>query len=407
MSIISTRLNAIKPSPTLAVVRKTLELKRAGIDIIALGAGEPDFDTPDNIKEAAIKAIKDGFTKYTNVEGMPALKEAIQAKFKRENNIDYDLDEIIVSTGGKQVIYNLFMASLNKGDEVIIPAPYWVSYPDMVLLAEGTPVFANCGIESNFKLSSEALEQLITPKTKWLIINSPSNPTGASYSHSELENIAEILRKHPHVNVMSDDIYEHIIFDGFKFYTLAEIAPDLKDRIFTVNGVSKAYSMTGWRIGYGAGSKALIKAMTIIQSQSTSNPCSISQAAAVEALNGVQGYIAQNALNFEKKRDLALSILQRVKYFECYKPEGAFYLFIKCDKIFGAKTKSGKVINNSNDFGEYLLEEAKVAVVPGIAFGLEGHFRISYATSMEELEEACLRMEERACNSIASLRGDV
>ncbi|WP_342225596.1 pyridoxal phosphate-dependent aminotransferase [Rickettsia endosymbiont of Urophora cardui] len=406
MSIISTRLNAIKPSPTLAVVRKTLELKRAGIDIIALGAGEPDFDTPDNIKEAAIKAIKDGFTKYTNVEGIPALKEAIQAKFKRENNIDYDLEEIIVSTGGKQVIYNLFMASLNKGDEVIIPAPYWVSYPDMVLLAEGVPVFANCGIESNFKLSGEALEQLITPKTKWLIINSPSNPTGASYSHSELENIAEILGKYPYVNVMSDDIYEHITFDGFKFYTLAEIAPDLKDRIFTVNGVSKAYSMTGWRIGYGAGSKALIKAMTIIQSQSTSNPCSISQVAAVEALNGVQGYIAQNALNFEKKHDLALSILQRVKYFECYKPEGAFYLFIKCDKIFGAKTKSGKVINNSNDFGEYLLEEAKVAVVPGIAFGLEGYFRISYATSMEELEEACLRME-RACNSIASLRGDV
>ncbi|WP_341791891.1 pyridoxal phosphate-dependent aminotransferase [Rickettsia endosymbiont of Gonocerus acuteangulatus] len=399
MSIISTRLNAIKPSPTLAVVRKTLELKREGIDIIALGAGEPDFDTPDNIKEVAIQAIKDGFTKYTNVEGMPALKEAIQAKFKRENNIDYDLDEIIVSTGGKQVIYNIFMASLNKGDEVIIPAPYWVSYPDMVLLAEGAPVFANCGIESNFKLSGEVLEQLITPKTKWLIINSPSNPTGASYSHSELENIAEILRKHPHVNVMSDDIYEHITFDGFKFYTLAEIAPDLKDRTFTVNGISKAYSMTGWRIGYGAGSKALIKAMTIIQSQSTSNPCSISQAAAVEALNGVQGYIAQNALNFEKKRDLALSILQRVKYFECYKPEGAFYLFIKCDKIFGAKTKSGKVITNSNDFGEYLLEEAKVAVVPGIAFGLEGYFRISYATSMKELEEACLRME-KACGSL-------
>lgn len=406
MSIIATRLNAIKPSPTLVVVRKTLELKRAGVDIIALGAGEPDFDTPDNIKEAAIRAIKDGFTKYTNVEGMPALKEAIKAKFKRENNIDYALDEIIVSTGGKQVIYNLFMASLNKGDEVIIPAPYWVSYPDMVLLAEGTPVFANCGIESNFKLSGEALEQLITPKTKWLIINSPSNPTGASYSHSELENIAKILRQYPHVNVMSDDIYEHITFDGFKFSTLAEIAPNLKDRIFIVNGVSKAYSMTGWRIGYGAGSKALIQAMTIIQSQSTSNPCSISQAAAVEALNGVQCYIAQNALNFKKKRDLTLSILQRVKYFECYKPEGAFYLFIKCDKIFGAKTKSGKVINNSNDLGEYLLEEAKVAVVPGIAFGLEGYFRISYATSMEELEEACLRME-RAYNSIVSLRGDV
>lgn len=393
MSIISTRLNSIKPSPTLAVVRKTLELKRAGIDIIALGAGEPDFDTPDNIKEAAIKAIKDGFTKYTNVEGMPLLKEAVKAKFKRENNIDYDLDEIIVSTGGKQVIYNLFMASLDKDDEVIIPAPYWVSYPDMVLLAGGIPIFANCGIESNFKLSNKTLEQLITPKTKWLIINSPSNPTGASYNLKELENIAEILRKYPHVNVMSDDIYEHITFDNFKFYTLAQIAPDFKERIFTVNGVSKAYSMTGWRIGYGAGSKDLIKVMTIIQSQSTSNPCSISQVAAIEALNGVQDYIVPNALNFQRKRDLALSILERVKYFECYKPEGAFYLFIRCDKIFGTKTKSGKVIANSNDFGEYLLEEARVAVVPGIAFGLEGYFRISYATSMEELEEACLRIE--------------
>ncbi|HJD55668.1 MAG TPA: pyridoxal phosphate-dependent aminotransferase [Rickettsia endosymbiont of Pyrocoelia pectoralis] len=394
MSIIATRLNSIKPSPTLAVVRKTLELKKAGIDIIALGAGEPDFDTPDNIKEAAIKAIKDGFTKYTNVEGMPALKQAVQAKFKRENNIDYDLDEIIVSTGGKQVIYNLFMASLDERDEVIIPAPYWVSYPDMVLLSGGVPVFANCGIENNFKLSGEILERLITPKTKWLIINSPSNPTGASYTLEELQNIAEILRKHPHVNIMSDDIYEHITFDGFKFYTLAEIAPDLKERIFIVNGVSKAYSMTGWRIGYGAGSKALIKAMTMIQSQSTSNPCSISQVAAIEALNGPQGYIKQNALNFEKKRDLALSILQKVKYFECYKPEGAFYLFVKCDKIFGVKTKSGKIISNSNDFAEYLLEEAKVAVVPGIAFGLERYFRISYATSMEELEEACIRIEK-------------
>lgn len=394
MSIISSRLNSIKPSPTLAVVRKTLELKRTGVDIISLGAGEPDFDTPNNIKEAAIKAIKDGFTKYTNVEGIPALKQAVQAKFKRENNIDYDLDEIIISNGGKQVIYNLFMVSLDKDDEVIIPAPYWVSYPDMVLLAGGMPVFANCGIDSNFKLSSETLERLISPKTKWLIINSPSNPTGASYSREELENIAKILRKHPHIHVMLDDIYEHITFDGFKFYTLAQIAPDLKERIFTVNGVSKAYSMTGWRIGYGAGSKALIKAMTIIQSQSTSNPCSISQAAAIEALNGVQDYIKENALNFQKKRDLALSILERVKYFECYKPEGAFYLFIKFDKIFGTKTKSGKIISNSNDFGEYLLEEAKVAVVPGIAFGLEGYFRISYATSIEELEEACTRIKK-------------
>ncbi|MFV9929747.1 MAG: pyridoxal phosphate-dependent aminotransferase [Rickettsia endosymbiont of Haemaphysalis japonica] len=393
MSIISTRLSSIKPSPTLAVVKKTLELKKAGVDIITLGAGEPDFDTPDNIKEAAIKAIKDGFTKYTNVEGMPLLKQAIQDKFKRENNIDYELDEIIVSTGGKQVIYNLFMASLDQGDEVIIPAPYWVSYPDMVALSTGTPVFVNCGIENNFKLSAEALERSITDKTKWLIINSPSNPTGASYNFEELENIAQVLRKYSHVNVMSDDIYEHITFDDFKFYTLAQIAPDLKKRIFTVNGVSKAYSMTGWRIGYGAGSKALIKAMTIIQSQSTSNPCSISQMAAIEALNGPQDYIKPNALNGQKKRDLALSILKRVKYFECYKPEGAFYLFVKCDKIFGHKTKSGKIIANSNDLAESLLEEAKVAVIPGIAFGLEGYFRISYATSMEELEEACIRIE--------------
>ncbi|MFY9589426.1 pyridoxal phosphate-dependent aminotransferase [Rickettsia endosymbiont of Halotydeus destructor] len=397
MSVISKRLSAIKPSPTLAVVKKTLELKKAGVDIISLGAGEPDFDTPDNIKEAAIKGIKSGFTKYTNVDGMPLLKQAVQNKFKRENNLDYELDEIIISTGGKQVIYNLFMASLNEGDEVIIPAPYWVSYPDMVLLAGGKPVFANCGIESKFKLSSDILDGLITLKTKWLIINSPSNPTGAGYSYEELENIAKLLRKYPHVNVMSDDIYEHIIFDDFKFYTLAQIANDLKDRIFTVNGVSKAYSMTGWRIGYGAGSKSLIKAMGIIQSQSTSNPCSISQMAAIEALNGPQNFIKQNALNFQKKRDLALSILERMKYFSCYRPEGAFYLFVKCDEIFGLKTLAGMVIKDSNDLGEYLLEEAKVAVVPGIAFGLEGYFRISYAMSIEDLEEACLRIE-KACN---------
>ncbi|ADE29598.1 pyridoxal phosphate-dependent aminotransferase [Rickettsia prowazekii] len=399
MSIISTRLNSIKPSPTLAVVKKTLELKKAGVNIIALGAGEPDFDTPDNIKEVAITSIKDGFTKYTNVDGIPLLKQAIKNKFKRENNIDYELDEIIVSTGGKQVIYNLFMASLDKGDEVIIPVPYWVSYPDMVALSTGTPVFVNCGIENNFKLSVEALEHSITDKTKWLIINSPSNPTGAGYNCKELENIAKTLRKYPNVNIMSDDIYEHITFDDFKFYTLAQIAPDLKERIFTVNGVSKAYSMTGWRIGYGAGSKALIKAMTIIQSQSTSNPCSISQMAAIEALNGTQDYIKSNALNFQKKRDLALSILEEVTYFECYKPEGAFYLFVKCDKIFGTKTKSGRIIANSNNFSEYLLEEAKVAVVPGIAFGLDGYFRISYATSMQELEEACIRIKH-ACNAL-------
>ncbi|WP_341752145.1 pyridoxal phosphate-dependent aminotransferase [Candidatus Tisiphia endosymbiont of Piscicola geometra] len=399
MPLIAKRLDLIKPSPTLALVKKTFELKKLGRDIISLGAGEPDFDTLDNIKETAIKAVRDGFTKYTNVDGMPELKQAVQNKFKYENNLDYDLDEIIVSSGGKQVIYNLFMASLNQGDEVIIPSPYWVSYPDMVMLAEGIPVFVNCGIDSNFKLTVGALEQVITQKTKWLIINSPSNPTGAAYSYQELADIAELLRKYPNVNVMSDDIYEHIIFDDFKFYTFAQVAPDLKDRIFTVNGVSKAYSMTGWRIGYGAGPKSLIKAMTIIQSQSTSNPCSISQMAAIEALTGTQDFIKPNAKNFQKKRDLTLSILSDIKGVSCDKPAGAFYLFPKCNELFGLKTPTSKIIKNSNDFGEYLLEECNVAVIPGIAFGLEGYFRISYATSIENLEQACSRIKN-ACNQL-------
>lgn len=399
MSLIAKRLDIIKPSPTLALVKKTFELKKLCRDIISLGAGEPDFDTPNNIKEAAIKALRDGFTKYTNVDGILELKQAVQTKFKYENNLDYELDEIIVSSGGKQVIYNLFMASLNQGDEVIIPSPYWVSYPDMVMLAEGIPVFVNCGIDSNFKLTAEALEQVITQKTKWLIINSPSNPTGAAYSYQELADIAELLRKYPNVNIMSDDIYEHIIFDDFKFYTFAQVAPDLKDRIFTVNGVSKAYSMTGWRIGYGAGSKSLIKAMTIIQSQSTSNPCSISQMAAIEALTGTQDFIKPNAKNFQEKRDLTLSILSDTKGISCNKPAGAFYLFPKCNELFGLKTPSSKIIKNSNDFGEYLLEECNVAVIPGIAFGLEGYFRISYATSIKNLEQACSRIKN-ACNQL-------
>lgn len=392
MPLISERLNLIKPSPTLAVAQKAAELKKQGKDIISLGAGEPDFDTPDNIKEAAINGIKAGFTKYTNVDGMPALKQAVQTKLKRENNLDYNLDEIIVSTGGKQVIYNLFMASLNKGDEVIIPAPYWVSYPDIVLLAGGTPVIASCGSEDNFKLTPSHLERLITVNTKWLIINSPSNPTGAAYSSEELLALAEVIRKYPNVHIMSDDIYEHIVFDDFKFYPLAGLAPDLKERIFIVNGVSKSYSMTGWRLGYGAGTKDLIKAMTIIQSQSTSNPSSISQIAAVEALNGPQDFIRANAAGFQKKRDLAISILSSMKHIDCYKPEGAFYLFPRCDKLFGLKTQNGEVINNSNDLGEYLLDQAGVAVVPGIAFGLEGYFRISYAISIEEIEKACTRI---------------
>lgn len=399
MSLISKRLELVKPSPTLSIVNKTIELQKLGKDIISLGAGEPDFDTPDNIKEAAIKAIRDGITKYTNVSGIIELKQAVQAKFKNDNQLDYSLDEIIISSGGKQVIYNLFMASLDKGDEVIIPSPYWVSYPDIVMLAGGTPVFINCDMANNFKLNPEGLERIINSKTKWLIINSPSNPTGAAYTRKELEDIAALLRNYPHINIMSDDIYEHIIFDNFQYYTFAQIAPDLHERIFTVNGVSKSYSMTGWRIGYGAGFKPLVKAMTIIQSQSTSNPSSISQMASIEALTGRQDFIKINTNNFEKKRDLALSILNNVPALSCYRPEGAFYLFPQCKGLFGLKTPNGKIIKNSHDFAQYLLEDSGVAVVPGIAFGLEGYFRISYATSIDNLQEGCLRIE-RACTQL-------
>lgn len=400
MPLVSGLLSLIKPSPTLVVAQKAAELKRQGIDIISLGAGEPDFDTPDNIKNAAINGIKLGYTKYTNVDGMVELKEAIQAKFMRENNLNYALNEIIVSAGGKQVIFNLFLASLNNGDEVIIPSPYWVSYPDIVLLAGGLPVFVNCDISSGFKLDLKALEQAITTKTKWLIINSPSNPTGAAYSHQDLSQLGKLLSKYPDIYIMSDDIYEHIIFNNFKFYNLAQVMPELKNRIFIVNGASKSYSMTGWRIGYGAGPQDLVKAMTIIQSQSTSNPSSISQVAAIEALNGPQDFIKENALNFQKKRDLALSILNNTKHLTCYKPEGAFYLLPKCDEVFGRRTPGGEIINNSNDFAKYLVEQANVAVVPGIAFGLEGYFRISYATSMETLEKGCMRIN-KACSQLS------
>ena len=393
MSLIATRLSLIKPSPTLAVSAKAAELKRSGVDIISLGAGEPDFDTPENIKLAAIAAIKAGATKYTNVDGMPELKKAVCEKFKRENGLEYLPDQIIIGTGGKQVIYNLFMATLDQGDEVIIPAPYWVSYPDIVLLAEGKPVIIEAYLETGFRITPESLDAAITDKTKWFILNSPSNPSGTAYSKQDLLILADILRKYPHVQIMSDDIYEHITFDGFKFYNLAAVAPDLKDRIFIVNGVSKAYSMTGWRIGYGAGNKDIIKAMALIQSQSTSNPSSISQMAAIEALTGIQSYIPKNALGFEKKRDLVFSLLSKIKNLECYKPEGAFYLFIRCTKLFGKKTPSGQLLKNDNDLATYLLDHANVAVVPGIAFGLEGYFRISYATSEELLAEACRRIE--------------
>ncbi len=399
MPLISERLKLIKPSATLAITQKAAELKTRGVKIISLAAGEPDFDTPNNIKNAAIDGIHKGYTKYTNVDGMPELKIAIQKKFERENSLEYNQDEIIVSTGGKQVIYNLFMASLNPGDEVIIPAPYWVSYPDIVLLSGGTPVVVNCNMEHKFKLTSSKLATAITPKTKWLIINSPSNPAGSAYSRQELESLAEILRAHPNICVLSDDIYEHIVFGDFKFSNLAQIAHDLKDRIFIVNGVSKSYSMTGWRIGYGAGAKMLIKAMTILQSQSTSNPCSISQVAAIEALNGRQDFIKENAKNFEQKRDLALAILSKVKGLECYKPEGAFYLFIECQKLFGYTTPKGEKISNSEDLVRYLLEYGNVATVHGSAFGLEGYLRISYALSTEQLQQACLNIKD-ACSQL-------
>ncbi len=389
MGLISERLNRVQPSPTLAIVKKVQELKARGLNVISLSAGEPHFDTPDNIKHAAIEGINKGMTKYTNVDGMKQLKEAVQAKFKRDSDLDYELDEIIISNGGKQVLYNLFMASLDEDDEVIIGSPYWVSYPDIVKMAGGSPIIIQGSVENHFKFDLNILANSISKKTKWIILNSPNNPTGHVYSYDELTKLAELLQNYPAVNIMSDDMYEHIIFDNLKFYNLSMVAPDLKHRIFIVNGVSKSYSMTGWRIGYGAGDKSLIKAMATIQSQATSNPCSISQVAAIEALNGSQSFIKPNSRDFEEKRNIALSILGDTQYLECLKPEGAFYLFVKCDKLFGLQPKDGKLINDSNDVAEYFIDKALVAVVPGSAFGLDGYFRISYATSTTELQKAC------------------
>lgn len=397
--LLANRLALIKPSPTLEVNKKANQLKAQGKKIISLSVGEPDFDTPNNIKLKAIEAINNGYTKYTNVDGIIELKKAIAQKFIRENHVSYDLDQIIVSTGAKQVIYNLFMASLNEGDEVLIPTPYWVSYPDMVLISSGKPVFIETTIENNFKLTPQALQKSITPKTKWLILCSPSNPTGSTYSHLELLELAKVLDNYPLVNILCDDIYEHIVFDNFQFNTLAQVAPNLKDRIFIVNGVSKAYSMTGWRIGYGAGNKDLIAAMNILQSQSTSNACSISQYAALEALNGVQDYILTNTLIFQQKRDLVIKILQACPGLQCNIPNGAFYLFILCKKLLNKKTLEGLIIKNDNDLATYLLQEAEVAIVPGVAFGAPGHFRLSFATSFENLEIACSRLVE-ACNKL-------
>ena len=387
MSIISNNLKRIKPSPTIAVTQKAKELKASGKDIIGLGAGEPDFDTPENIKQAAIKAIKDGDTKYTAVDGTPALKNAIIKKFKRENNLDYQIEQITVGTGGKQVIYNAMMATLNEGDEVIIPAPYWVSYPDIVLLAGGTPVILECNEKQNFKINPLELEKSITNKTKWIILNSPSNPTGACYSERDIKEIGKVLEKHPHVFILSDDIYEHVIYGNFKFFTIAQI-DNLKERVLTMNGVSKAYSMTGWRIGYAAGPKDIIKAIAKIQSQSTTNPSSISQAAAVEALNGVQSFIKERAISFEERRNFVVNALNAIDGIECLNPDGAFYVFPSCKGLIGKKDINGKEIKRDTDFVQSLLENNGIAVVQGSAFGLEGFFRISYATSMENLQKA-------------------
>ena len=399
MSIVANRLNKIKPSATLAVTAKVNELKAQGRDIIGLGAGEPDFDTPDFIKDAAKAAMDAGQTKYTNVDGTPALKDAIIAKFKRDNNLTYARDQVIVSTGGKQVIYNAFMASLNAGDEVIIPAPYWVSYPDMVILAEGTPVFVECHESANFKLTAAQLQAAITPKTKWVILNSPSNPSGAGYTWDELKSLTDVLVKHPHVWVMTDDMYEHLVYDDFKFCTPAEIEPALYDRTLTVNGVSKAYSMTGWRIGYAGGPKELIKAMGAVQGHSTSNPSSISQAAAVAALSGDQSFLKDWVKSFKARRDLVVGMLNQANGISCPTPEGAFYVYPSCAQCIGKVTPDGKVIENDTDFVTYLLESEGVATVQGAAFGLSPHFRISYATSEKLLMDACERIQ-RACGAL-------
>ena len=400
MSIIAESLGRIKPSVTIAVTTKAAELRAAGRDVIGLGAGEPDFDTPENIKAAGIRAIEEGKTKYTAVDGIIELKQAICDKFKRDNGLTYETSQVTVGTGGKQILYNAFVATLNPGDEVIIPAPYWVSYPDMVLLGGGEPVFVTTTAETNFKMQATDLEAAITPRTKWLIFNSPSNPSGAGYSRSELKEITDVLLKNPHVWVLTDDMYEHLIYDDFEFATPAEVEPLLYDRTLTMNGVSKAYAMTGWRIGYGAGPVELIKAMAKVQSQSTSNPSSISQHAALEALEGPQDFIAERAKVFEKRRDLVVSMLNQAPGLNCPKPEGAFYVYPSCAGCIGKKTPEGNIIESDLDFASSLLETEGVAVVHGEAFGLSPHFRVSYATSTEALTEACNRIQ-RFCASLS------
>ncbi len=398
MPRMSAAIDRIQPSPTIAVTNKAAELKAAGRDIIGLGAGEPDFDTPDFVKEAAIEAIRKGQTKYTAVDGTPELKKAIQAKFKRDNALDYGLDQITVNSGGKQTIFNALVATLDPGDEVVIPAPYWVSYPDIVALTGATPVIVDCGIDDEFKLTAEKLDAAITPKTKWLIFNSPSNPTGAAYSRAELKALTDVLLKHPHVMILADDMYEHIVYDGFEFVTIAEAEPKLYDRTLTVNGASKAYAMTGWRIGFAGGPAWLIKAMAKLQSQSTSNPCSISMAATVAALNGDQSFLIERNTAFQRRRDLVVSMLNQTPGLRCPRPEGAFYVYPDCAGLIGKTTPDGKVLTNDEDVAAYFLEAEGVAVVHGAAFGGSPAFRISYATSDAALEEACKRIQRAVGN---------
>jgi aspartate aminotransferase len=395
----SAALARIKPSPTLAITSRVQELKREGVDVIGLGAGEPDFDTPDFIKEAGIKAIRDGKTKYTNVDGTPELKEAVQLKFKRDNALDYDINQITINAGGKHTLFNAMVATLDPGDEVVVPAPYWVSYPDVVLFAGGTPVFAAAGADQNYKLKPEQLEAAITPKTKWLILNSPSNPTGAAYSEAELKALGAVLERHPHVWIYADDMYEHIVFDDFKFTSIAQVCPSLYDRTLTANGCSKAYAMTGWRIGFAGGAPWLIKAMSKLQSQSTSNPCSIAQAASVAALTGDQSFLKDNAKLFERRRDLVVSMLNQASGMTCPRPEGAFYVYPEFSALIGKTTPGGRTIATDEDFVTYLLDDAKVAAVQGEAFGLSPAMRISYATSDELLREACERIQT-ACAAL-------
>ena len=400
MSFVASRLSLIKPSPTIAVTQKARDLKAAGKDVIGLGAGEPDFDTAAHIIEAAKKAMDDGLTRYTPINGILELREAISEKFKRDNGLDYSVDEIAVGCGGKQIIFNAFMATLDPGDEVIIPAPYWVSYPDIALLFEGKPVFVNCPAENGFRMTAEDLEAAITPKTKWLIFNSPSNPSGAAYTKKDLKALTDVLMKHEHVWVLTEDIYEHIVYDDFEFSTPAQVEPGLMDRTLTLNGMSKAYCMTGWRVGYAGGPQELIKAMTKVQSQSTTHTSSVSQAASVAGLNGPQDFIQGNNKIFKERRDLVVSMLNQAPGLSCPTPEGAFYVYPSCAGAIGKKTPSGLTIETDGDFVTYILETEGVAAVQGEAFGLSPHFRVSYATSTALLEDACQRIQRTAAQLV-------